>query len=259
MTIRVERADSGTLGDQPRGGGAHPTSTLPIGKAHQRVIRERGTVQQRLFAPPTPRRAKEGLVREIDYQTAASIILPYEWLGTMPSVPLKCYGLFFAGEIGGAAVFAAEPTENRGVWHRYGYTGKIILLARGACAEWTPPNSASRLIRKSMALLPSRYEIVTATADPAAGEIGTVYQASGFVFVGEMTKRWGGRHYFLVNGKRVGEKTGRVLGLEGAAGVTRVESQSKLRYFAFRGPDVNAHRAAIAHLVQPYPKREGAA
>lgn len=248
------RCRIGTPGDQPGGGGVNPTSALHVGKAHQRIVRERGPRQAGLFAPPNVTKAGQGLVREIDGPTAATIILEYEWLGTMPSVPLHYFGLFFDGVLGGAVVYAAEPTENTGNWDRYGYTGKILLLARGACAEWTPPNSASRLIRRSMAMLPPEVEVVTATADPQAGEIGTVYQACGFEYVGAMRKV-GSRKFYLVGGKRVSEKTARRNGLSGAAGVVRVKAENKLRYFAFRGANAEAHRAAIAHLVQPYPKR----
>jgi hypothetical protein len=37
-----------------------------------------------------------------------------------------------------------------------------------------------------MDLLPERYQIVTATVDAAAGEIGIIYQACGFDYVGVM-------------------------------------------------------------------------
>jgi hypothetical protein len=37
-----------------------------------------------------------------------------------------------------------------------------------------------------MALLPDRFKVVTATCCKAAGEIGTIYQAAGFDYVGQM-------------------------------------------------------------------------
>jgi hypothetical protein len=67
------------------------------------------------------------------------------------------------------------------VWDAYGYSGRIITLARGACVPWAHPHAASKLIRRSMDLLPERYKIVTASVDRLAGEIGTIYQACGFL------------------------------------------------------------------------------
>src|SRR5260221_107121 len=81
---------------------------------------------------------------------------------------------------GGVVIYGDEPGENLGVWDRYGYRGKILGLLRGACLHWAHPHSASKLIRRSMDLLPERYRVITATVDRAAGEIGTVYQAAGF-------------------------------------------------------------------------------
>ncbi len=40
-----------------------------------------------------------------------------------------------------------------------------------------------------MRLLPARYKVVTATVDFALGEVGTVYQAAGFHYIGQMHQR----------------------------------------------------------------------
>jgi hypothetical protein len=92
--------------------------------------------------------------------------------------------MFFGERLGGVAVYGDEYCENLGNWDRYGFTGKIIALLRGACLPWAHPHSASKLIRRSIDLLPGRIRVVTATCCAAAGEIGTVYQAAGFDFIG---------------------------------------------------------------------------
>ena len=91
-------------------------------------------------------------------------------------------------------LYGPEYGENLGVWQRYGFEGKIICLSRGACLPWAPKGSGSRLIRRSMRLLPDGYEIVTATVDPTLGEVGIVYQAAGFLFA--PMSRPGGRYRF---------------------------------------------------------------
>ena len=148
-------------------------------KAHQRIVRERLAVAGMEGAADI----RTAEVRPIPLVEAKNLIEHYEWLGTMPACALYSFGLFFGERCGGAVVYAAEPTENLGSWDRYGFTNKIVVLARGACLPWAHPHSASKLIRRSMDLLPERFEVVTATVDANAGEVGTIYQAAGFDYV----------------------------------------------------------------------------
>jgi hypothetical protein len=210
-------------------------------------------------------------VREIPQGTAAPIILAYEWLGNMPAIVSHCFGIYFDGHLGGVVVYSPEYSENLGVWDRYGYTGKMILLSRGACVHWAHQHAGSKLIRRSMALLPSEYEVVTATVDPAAGEIGTIYQACGFTYVGAMrdNPRWSDPSrgqsirpiVRLASGKQLHERTARHMVAETAGLAGRIPGASvaytanKGRYFAFRGPRADAHRAALRDLIKSYPKR----
>ena len=205
-------------------------------------------------------------VREIDHATAKTIIEKYEWLGNMGAMNLHRFGIYFGGHLGGAVVYSVEYIENLGKWDSYGFTGKIILLSRGACAHWTPVGSASRLIRRSMDFLPPRYEVVTATVDAEAGEVGTIYQACGFHYAGQLSKG-GPITSAKVNGKTInarqlknkfGTRGHMALEKMDCSGVTDIQAHArKKRYFAFRGSrsSVKAHKMAIAHLIKPYPKR----
>jgi len=240
-----------------------------ISKAHQRIIRERRAAEDAdvdLFG-----RWWQGIdvniakadVREVSYETAQAIIEKYEWLGTMPAVVRHCYGIFFDGCCAGVAVYGDEYAENLGVWDKYGFTGKIIALLRGACVHWAHPHSASKLTRESMKLLPGRYKVITATTDSTAGEVGTIYQACGFVYVATMSA--GGKRASVQrkNGRAMsGRQAGRLYGTRGhdrlsALGVVADAVPRKGRYFAFQGsrPEIKRLRAAIAHLIKPYPKR----
>jgi hypothetical protein len=227
-------------------------------KAHQRVIRER------LAAESVPSAVDIGSaeVRAITLTEAKVLIEPYEWLGTMPAVSRYCFGIFFGDRCGGAVVYGDEYAENLGVWDRYGYSGKIIALLRGACEPWAHPHSASKLIRRSMRLLPEQYAVITATVDRAAGEVGTIYQACGFDFVGAM--RPGGRALIRIDGRALSERQAlRLGGTRGARALARLGFDAipvprRGRYFAFRGPrrEREQLRAAIAGMIKPFPKRE---
>ncbi len=124
-------------------------------------------------------------------------------------------------------------------------------------------NSGSLLIRRSMALLPPQYKVITATVDAQAGEIGVIYQAAGFVYVGtskgirlhiydgnrEISERQARREYGTSSASRL-----KALGL-------KVEYMPRReRYFAFRGnrAEKETLRAAIAGRIKPYPKRSAA-
>jgi len=203
-------------------------------------------------------------IREVDYATAKSVIVNYEWLGNMPAGVLHCYGLYFDGHCGGVVVYANETAENLGVYDAYGYSGKIIRVARGACVHWAHPHSATRLIRGSMRMLPAKYEVVTASVDRRAGEIGTIYQACGFHYVGVMSYRTPHRGAIL-NGRKLSSRTFtqyrqklQVSAQESVRfGYSLSDEPRKERYFAFRGSKraKRTHLAAIQHLVKPYPKR----
>jgi hypothetical protein len=86
-------------------------------------------------------------VRPIPLADARAVIERHEWLGTMPAVARYAFGLFFGDRLGGAVVYGDEYAENRGVWDRYGFTGRVIALLRGACLPWAHPHAASKLIR----------------------------------------------------------------------------------------------------------------
>lgn len=176
---------------------------MNIGKAHQRLVREKMAESEEdrgLFGDwwddldLSPSAAEVVL---IDHKTASAIIKKYEWMGCMSAITWFSYGLYFAGNCAGVVCYGSEYSENLGKicrekglkcadWSKYGYEGKMILLNRGACVHWAPDYAASFLIRKSMSLLPDKFEVVTATTDPLAGEVGTVYQAAGFHYVGSM-------------------------------------------------------------------------
>lgn len=258
-------------------------------KAHQRIIREKkaGENSSDLFGKyweKINRDISNAVVREVEYKTAEKIILEYEWLGCMPAVVWHCYGIFFDNCCAGVVCYGPEYSENlgkigreRGIacadWSKYGFEGKMILLNRGACVHWAHPHCGSKLIRQSMKLLPEKYEVITATVDDAAGEIGTIYQACGFSYIGSMrdsnanvNSRKMDRDAWLVDGKMLGSRAIRQLcGSSSNEAVAKkfptaqkIRQNSKHRYFGFRGSRkaVRAHQQAIFHMMKPYPKRE---
>lgn len=211
------------------------------------------------------------VVKEIDYVTAKNVIEKYEWLGCMPVCVRHCYGMYFPHKsgsgwlLGGVTVFSQEYAENTGVWDKYGYTGRIILLSRGVNLHFCPKNANSHLIMESIKLLPQKYEVVTCTVDELAGEVGTIYQSCNFVYVGVMRKGKE-RTGCVIDGKLYGSRALRQkYGTQNKEAIMQihpdakfVKQKSKGRYFYFRGDKRTKRESykSIQHLIVPYPKRK---
>lgn len=211
-------------------------------------------------------------VTEIPFNHAKEIIEKYEWLGCMPVCVKHCYGIFFPHKdgdgwlCGGVTVFSSEYAENTGVWDKYGFGGKIILLARGVCRHFCPKNANSHLIMESIKLLPTQYEVITCTVDNLAGEVGTIYQSCNFYYVGAMRKQKE-RTGCIIDGKLYGTRTLRSMFgtqdkqkiLEIHPNAKFIKQKSKSRYFYFRCDrrKKKKYLESIKDLIKPYPKRGG--
>lgn len=227
-------------------------------KAHQRIIRERKASE----------RGSDGLfgawwdgidvdinkatLREVSLRTAAKIITEYEYLGTMPNAPIKAYAIIWEKSVGGVIVFGAvsPPSVARSVVSE-AWSDKVIQLARGACVNWAHPHAASKLIGfglKEIAKI--GYRIAIAYADPDAGEIGTVYQATNWLYCGLTAKR---PDYLRPDGSRwMGHMKAGV-----AATLEKTDRTRKGRYVYILGSHKERKliRQDLRWPVEPYPKR----
>lgn len=171
-------------------------------KAHQRLIRE---LHANEFDPLLPVKRKQArsfdnaVVREVDFETAKQIIVRYEWLGNMGSTRYA-FGLYFGQYLAGVVCFGttAGARTAESVCGK-DYANRVMVLNRGACVHWAHPHSASFLIRRACHLMTQKgINVFVAYSDVEAGEIGTVYQASNWLYCGT-TKRanalfvWSGR------------------------------------------------------------------
>jgi len=208
-------------------------------------------------------------VEQIPFAEAKPIILRHEWLHTMPPGARACYGLRTpSGELAGVAVFGPPPSplsrDQCGPEHR----DKTICLARGACVHWAHPHAASFLISRACKLAATEFgwRIFCANADPTAGEIGTVYQAANWLYLGVGVGRRGGKGRWRFFSRREGrwsaEREIR------ARGKTLADVRSHPEWIAERAPDKGRYvwfegsrrekrdlRRALKYAPQPYPKR----
>ena len=157
-------------------------------KAHQHLIRERLALEPDPFIEEKRALAaslKNGVVREISKSEAKKIILKYEWLGNMGTTDYA-FGLYFGKHLAGAVCFGSTAgTKTAASICGKDFAHLVKTLNRGACAHWSHPHSASFLISRACRLMAQKgFHIFVAYADPAAGEVGTIYQASNWNYCG---------------------------------------------------------------------------
>jgi len=232
------------------------------GKAWQRLIREQEDAAGRQ-SPCDDLDLSKARVRLVTKGEARRIILRYEWLGTMSNTFIH-YGLFFGAYLGGALCIGRPPGRHAG--SPFGLDQHAVLFAaRGACANWTPPGSASKLIAYAVKDLRGHREerVLMAYADEEAGEIGTVYQAAGWLYLGQSPGNShpgyvspAGRvlHNRSVN-QMITQSGGSCVPVRAAleaAGWRRRREPSKHRYAV--ALDRETHRKLL-QFSMPYPKR----
>ena len=208
----------------------------------------------------------KSVVRSVSYQTAEKVILEYEWLRSMPASAMFQFGIYFGGYCGGVEVFGGYPDEN--MWKTYKWKPVAIHIHRGACVHWTPVGTASHLISECLKWFRNNtpYRVFTATVDEEAGEIGTIYQACGFDYIGKYGESGHGR--FFVDGKEIHPRTlysmhgtsarDKIKAIYGNRVVVHEKQNFKKWYFKFIGSrkEIKENRKTIEKLIKPYPKRD---
>ena len=159
------------------------------GKAFQRVIKESLVLLPEPDIDEKKRLAADfttASVREITFKQARDVILKFEWLGNMGTTRFS-YGLYFGTHLAAVSCFGSTAGSNVfksicGEEHAH----EAITLVRGASAHWAHPHSASFLISEACRQMTAKgFHVFIAYSDVEAGEIGTVYQASGWVYCGK--------------------------------------------------------------------------
>ena len=268
--------------------------------AHQRIIRERHAHE------PDPqldeklslaRSFESASVREITNASAKQVIKKYEWLGNMGCTDYS-FGLYFGEHLAGVSCFGRTAgTKSAASVCGDKYAHSVKTLCRGACVHWAHPHSASFLIPRACRLMAEKgFHIFVAYSDAEAGEIGTVYQAtnwlycgttksasSSFIWAGKTVKRddeWGAFKDGQLRDERNIQGLTRIRKFADNSGAYRVKcsrrelrermveegflffkSPPKRRYVTFAGDKrlLAELRAALQWDVLPYPKREIAA
>ena len=120
-----------------------------------------------------------------DYHTVKPFITKYEWLGTMPSSVLYTFTTYYKNHLAGVVLISPPYSPS----HLLGECNKDleVVISRGAVASWAPKNLNSKLVMFAIRWLVknTHYRMFSAYSDPEARELGTIYQACNFIYLGK--------------------------------------------------------------------------
>lgn len=119
------------------------------------------------------------------WKEAKSFIERHEWLGKMSLYPTHIFTARYKGILSGVVIMDMPNAFSKLLGED---TRKLErLISRGACISWSPKNLASALVMYSIRWMVANtpYRIFTAYSDSEAKEIGTIYQACNFIYLGK--------------------------------------------------------------------------
>lgn len=137
--------------------------------------------------------------KEVIWKDAKAFILKHEWLGKMSLYPTHIFTARYKGILAGVVVMDMPNAFSKLLGED---TRKIErLISRGACISWSPKNLASSLISFSMKWMVknTRFRLFIAYSDVEAKELGTIYQACNFIYIGRSS---GAHKNYLNNNNR---------------------------------------------------------
>ena len=117
----------------------------------------------------------------------SDFIKKHEWLGKLPNRPTQRFTarLKEGNVLAGVIIMAVPNTFS----HLLGKENIGIekLISRGACISWSPKSLGSWLVTKSIKWMVQNtdFRYFTAYSDPEAKELGTIYQACNFIYLGK--------------------------------------------------------------------------
>lgn len=163
----------------------------------QKLQRDRLIQEDMLRGMPFNLKAKDFILSEESFSPEhRQFIERYEWLGTVGYGVKHVFTARYNGNLAGVIMI--------GTPNSFSYDKNLeCLIQRGACASWAPKNLNSRLVMFACRWMVDNTEkrIFTAYSDFDAGEIGTIYQACNFDYIGN---NYGASYnYILDNGKKV--------------------------------------------------------
>lgn len=106
-------------------------------------------------------------------------------MGNLSQYTTHWFGTYYGGALAGVVLMNVPNAFSKMLGEG---TDKLErLISRGACISWSPKNLASNLVMESIRWMTQNtdYRLFTAYSDPTAKELGTIYQACNFYYLGQ--------------------------------------------------------------------------
>lgn len=143
-----------------------------------------------LFEVPTPVMpefdAARCTIRPVSYQTAAVVVSEAHYLRALGSTSVSL-GLYVDDVIAGVICYGTIPANNASAVCGPDTRLAVMELTRLALYDWAPRNSESYLIGHSFRWMRGHrpdVQVLLSYADAGVGHVGTVYQATNWIYTG---------------------------------------------------------------------------
>ena len=124
-------------------------------------------------------------VQPIPFAAARQIVVRHHYLHSLPGGTKLAFGTFVKGRLLGTITFGVGP-YNAFALVDGACPDDCLALTRLWLSEELPPNSESRVISVCLRYLRkyTTLKFIMTYADPAQGHVGTIYQATGWLYTG---------------------------------------------------------------------------
>jgi len=198
-------------------------------------------------------------MQPIPFIAAKQIVVKHHYLHSLPGGTKLAFGAFVEGRLLGVITFGVGPYN-------------VFSLVEGTCpndcltltrlwlSEELPPNSESRVISVCLRYLRkyTKLKFIMTYADPAQRHVGTIYQATGWLYTGlsEATPKFDIGDGIARNSRSLAQALGshslKYLSERGL-NVKVLPQIPKHRYIYFLDQD---YRNRLKPTTLPYPKKE---
>lgn len=193
----------------------------------------------------------------VPHETAKRVVRDAHYTGKLGSTSVRL-GLEMDGRIAGVICFGTIPGNNARAICGPEYAPHVLELTRLALYDWAPSNSESWVIGQAFRWLTANrpdISILISYADASVGHVGTIYQATNWVYTGMSTGDvvWQCEDGSVLHPRTTGwDKT------KLPPGRFR-PSPGKHRYVTFIGGPAlrRSTRRALRWQSLPYPKKAG--
>jgi hypothetical protein len=198
-------------------------------------------------------------IRPIPFLVAKKLITQHHYLHSLPGGTMLTFGAFLNNQLFGAIAFGAGPQNAFSLVKGAGRQD-CLTLTRFWLNDSLPPNSESRVIGIVFKALKRHtyVKFVVTYADPAQEHVGTIYQASNWLYTGlsKMTP-----FYDIGDGKpKHSRSLGQIYGTHSIKFLSRqgipvklIIQSAKHRYIYFLD---STWKDRLKVSILPYPKKE---